>query len=168
MKFVEIGKVLRPKGIKGEIKIEGFTDDNSRFLRLKNVYIDSVCHTVSKARLEGAFVVIKLDGIDTPEQVDALRGKYLFIDRADAVKTDKDTNLIADIIGLEVVVGEKVIGKISDVLQYGAADVYVAMAKDKCISFPALKKLIVDVDIDGGKMLLDKNIFDEVAVFNEV
>lgn len=167
MKFVEVGKVLKPKGIKGEIKIEGLTDDNSRFLRLKHVYIDSVCYALTKARTEGAFVVIKLEGIETPEQVDKLRGKYICIDRSDAVKTDKDSNLIADIIGLEVFVDDKVIGKISDVLQYGAADVYVVKSKDKNISFPALKKLVIDVDLKDGKMILDKKIFDEVAVFNE-
>lgn len=167
MKFVEVGKVLKPKGIKGEIKIEGLTDDNSRFLRLKHVYIDSVCYALTKARTEGTFVVIKLEGIETPEQVDKLRGKYICIDRSDAVNTDKDSNLIADIIGLEVFVDDKAIGKISDVLQYGAADVYVVKSKDKNISFPALKKLVIDVDLKDGKMILDKKIFDEVAVFNE-
>ena len=166
--FIEIGKILKPKGIKGAIKVEGITDDNSRFLRLKEIYISKICYKVEKAQLDGNFVLLKLFGIDTPEDADKLRNKAIFIERSESVPLDDDRNLIVDLIGMSVFVGEKLIGKLTDVLQYGAADVYVVKGEVTEISFPALKRLVKSVDVLGGEMRLDEKVFGEVAIENEV
>ncbi|MGN1096443.1 MAG: ribosome maturation factor RimM [Christensenellales bacterium] len=166
--YIEVGKVLKPKGLKGAMKVEGITDDNSRFLRLKEIFISKNSYCVEKAQLDGNFVLLKLFGVDTPEDAEKLRNKSLFIKRADVVDMDADHNLIVDIIGMEVEVGNKIIGKISDVLQYGAADVYVVKCEKNEISFPALKKLVVSVDVENKKMTLDEKVFGEVAVKNEI
>ena len=166
--FIEIGKILRPKGIKGAIKVEGITDDNSRFLRLKEIYISKVCYKVEKVQLDGNFVLLKLFGTDTPEDADKLRNKAIFIERSESVELDDDHNLIVDLIGMNVFVGEKLIGKLTDVLQYGAADVYVVKGEKSEISFPELKRLVKSVDVSGGEMRLDEKVFGEVAIENEI
>ncbi|MGN0795509.1 MAG: ribosome maturation factor RimM [Christensenellales bacterium] len=166
--FIEVGKILKPKGIKGAMKVEGITDDNSRFLRLSEIFISKASYKVEKCQLDGKFVTLKLFGIDTPEEAEKLRNKSIFIKRSDVVEMDADHNLIVDIIGMEVEVGNRVIGKISDVLQYGAADVYVVKSEKSEISFPALKKLVLSVDVENKKMTLDEKIFGEVAVTNEI
>ena len=77
--YIEVGKVLKPKGLKGAMKVEGITDDNSRFLRLKEIFISKNSYCVEKVQLDGNFVLLKLFGVDTPEDAEKLRNKSLFI-----------------------------------------------------------------------------------------
>lgn len=162
-----IGKVLKPRGLKGELKFELYSDDASRFEHLKSVRLNGVDYAIEKINLEGIFGYIKFCGVDSVEAAELLRNKAMSVDRADLPKLPANKHYISDIIGLDVLVGGSVIGEIVDVLQYGSADVYVVKATDDAsISFPAIKDVIKSVDIQGGIITLDDRIFPRVAVYN--
>ncbi len=161
-----IGKVLKPRGLKGELKIETYSSDSARFSRLKKLKIDGSEYAVNAISLEGAIGYVTLSGVDSVEKAELLRGKYITANRDDLPKLPDGKYYIVDMIGLDVFANGECVGEITDVLQYGSADVYVVRNGDASLSFPAIDGLIKQVDLDEGKMLLDGAIFNRVVVFN--
>ena len=107
-----------------------------------------------------------LDGVDSVEKAESLRGKLVTCNRDDLPALDEGEHYIVDMIGLAVVVNGEVKGRISDILQYGSADVYVVKNGGVTFSFPAIKGVVKQVDIDGGKIVVDDFLFDRVVVYN--
>ena len=161
-----IGKVLKPHGLKGEVKIETFSSNPARFCTLKKLKIDGVEYAVRSLRIDGTFGVLSLGGIEDANSAELLRGKMVSVLRADLPKLEEGKYYVADLLGLDVYVAGDRIGEIVDVLQYGSADVYVVKMQEGTCSFPALKQLIKSVDLENGKMVLDDMIFPRVAVYN--
>ncbi len=164
---LEIGKALRPRGLKGELKVEIFTNSSDWLERFHGeLKIDGKTYPVRKFTREGAFGYLQLEGVDSVEKAEALRGKSIFASRECLPKLNEGEYYVEDVIGLDVIVDGKCVGRITDVLQYGAADVYTAKQNEKSFSFPALKKLILSIDLSRMEITLDKAIFDSVVVYN--
>lgn len=161
-----IGKVLKPRGLKGELKIELYASDSARFSRLKRLKIDEIEYGVDRISPEGAIGYVSLEGIDTVEKAEELRGKLITANRNDLPKLPDGKYYIVDMIGLDVVVSGEVVGEVCDVLQYGSADVYVVKNGANSFSFPAISGLVKQVDLDLGKIVLDDMIFPRVVVYN--
>ena len=167
MKFeLTIGKVLKPRGLKGELKIELYASDSARFSHLKRLKIDGIEYGIDRISPEGAIGYVSLEGIDTGEKAEALRGKLVTANRNDLPKLPDGKYYIVDMIGLDVVVSGEVVGEVCDVLQYGSADVYVVKNGANSFSFPAISGLVKQVDLDLGKIVLDDMIFPRVVVYN--
>lgn len=160
-KYIFVGRILSPWGVKGQVKVEALTDDIRRFDKLDKVFIDAgdtpVCSDVeSVLYLKDEFVVLKLKGINTPEQAEKFRGAYLKIPREYAIKLPEGRYFICDIIGLCVSTenGEQ-LGKIVEVIQTGANDVYVVKGENgKQILIPAVKQVVKKVDLQNGEMVI--------------
>ena len=161
-----IGKVLKPRGLKGELKIELYASDTARFSHLKRLKIDGIEYGIDRISPEGAIGYVSLEGIDTVEKAEALRGKLITANRNDLPKLPDGKYYIVDMIGLDVVVSGEVVGEVCDVLQYGSADVYVVKNGANSFSFPAISGLVKQVDLDLGKIVLDDMIFPRVVVYN--
>lgn len=161
-----IGKVLKPRGLKGEIKVELYSSDSARFCCLKSLKIDNVEYDVERISIEGTFCYVNLRGVDTLEKAQLLRGKLILTNRDNLPKLPKGKYYIVDMIGLEVFVNGECIGNVQDVLQYGSKDVYVVRRANGSLSFPAVDNLIKVVDLEGGKMVLDDMLFERVVVYN--
>ena len=162
-----IGIILKPHGVKGAIKVGPMTDDVARFKSLEKVYIDNKMYKVSNAQISPNEVILTLDGLEDRNQAELFRNKEIQVEKADAVKLEEGRYFIVDIVGCEVFVEDKSIGKIDEVLQNGAADVYVIKSQDKECMVPALKKLLISVDTDNKKIVLDKKVFEEVVVYED-
>ena len=161
-----IGKVLKPRGLKGELKIELYASDSARFSHLKRLKIDGIEYGIDRISPEGAIGYVSLEGIDTVEKAEALRGKLITANRNDLPKLPDGKYYIVDMIGLDVVVSGEVVGEVCDVLQYGSADVYVVKNGANSFSFPVISGLVKQVDLDLGKIVLDDMIFPRVVVYN--
>lgn len=167
MDRLTVGKIAKPQGVMGELKIAPLTDDVNRFKSLKVVFIDGKEYKVTKARISPNGVFLTLDGVSDRNMAEVLRNKDLEVDRKDAVRLDKDRYFIVDIISCDVFVGEEKIGTLVDVLQYGSADVYVISTKKGKAMIPAIKRILISVDVDGKKIVLDKQAFDDLVVYEE-
>ena len=108
---------------------------------------------VRSARPSKNVVLLKLDGVDTPEAAQKLVNRVVCINRAD-VKLPKGTYFIADLIGLKVVDvddPELVYGELTDVSQTGANDVYhVRFADGKERYVPAIPQVVIQTDLENG------------------
>ncbi len=166
--FIVIGQIVRALGIKGELKVKPLTDDARRYNALKLVYINNKPHKIEKSRLDGDFISLKLAGIDDRTTAEQFKDCFVEIDRINAVPLEEGSYFIADIIGCKLFTDDSVeIGKVIDVSQYGAADVFTVSDGKNTVRFPFLKKMIVKVDVETGIIIVSKSVFDEVSVYED-
>jgi 16S rRNA processing protein RimM len=161
-----IGEVLKPQGIRGELKVKTFTDFPEDVKAFGTVYIDSVAYKILSFRVgtDGA-AYIGLRGIPDRNAAELFRGKKLEGAREDAPALEEGQYYIVDIIGLscETESGE-VLGIVKDVKNL-SSDVYTIEKAGKQILFPAVKGVVKKVDLAAKKLIVDKAVFDEIAVY---
>ena len=161
---MDIGRILKPQGIRGEVKVEPLTDDSSRFCVLKTVSVGTELKKIQSVRISGGFVYIKFGGVDDRNAAELLRGRFISVDRASSVPLEFGEFFIADLIGAEL--GSSRVGKISAVRSFGAADVVeVNCENGKGMSFAFVKAL--DPKLEDGIFTVDKARLDEVAVYED-
>jgi len=156
-KYLVIGRVFKPWGVRGEVKIEILTEFPERFASLRTVFLgdDAKPFLVDGARLHGNAALLKFKGIDRPEQAEALRDKIVQIALEDAVKLPKGKLYLYQLIGLRVVTVEgKLLGEIKDVLDTGANDVYVVNDGVCEILIPAIEEVVKGVSLERGEVTI--------------
>lgn len=158
-----IGKIVKAHGIRGDLKVLSFLDSPDCFSSIKKVTVKGQEYDVKSAKVMNDFVLLNLSGINTMTEAEELKNETVFCDKKFMPKITPDRFYIDDIIGCEVIVGEKSVGKIVDILQYGSADVVVVRGEKK-VMFPWIKELNVRVDIDKKKFIVDPQKFSEVRV----
>ncbi len=147
-KKYEIGKIVNTFGIKGEVKIFPYVD---YFLNLKNFYIDNTKFEIEKIRNQKNVVIAKIKGIDDINEVENLKGKSIYIYDEDLPDLPKGTFYIKDLIGLDVVTDDgKQLGKIKDVFNTGANDIYDVDG----ILLPATDEVVKKIDIENHKVIV--------------
>ena len=170
--MIEIAKILKPHGIRGEIKTQLFSDNFDAFCNRGFAYIGKdgahrrITYTV--ARISPPYVYLRIDGIHTRNDAEELQGVFLYLDRSDFDTPGDDEYYVCDLIGLTVV-GENgnQLGTLREVLQHGAADVYVVSGENGFM-FPALKRVIEKIDIKNGVLEINSEALKEVAVYDHV
>ena len=170
--YLMIGEITKPQGVRGEVKVRPCTCDPERFEGLERVYIEKdggyAPLDITVNRLGADAVFMNVAGVTDRDMAGKLRGTRLYIDRAHAVALDADTNFLADLYGLRGVADDgRDLGKLADVLQPGGNDVYVFKGPLGEVLVPALKSVVLDVDLEKGEMRLCGKRLDEVAVFDE-
>ena len=154
---LRVGVITAPHGVRGEVRVYPTTDDPQRFRDLKEVLIDGGSLTsaaIERVRFHRNMVILKLKGVDTPEQAELLRRKDLLIRREDALPLAENEFFIADLIGLAVVTDEgETLGKLTDVIRTGANDVYVVKS-DRYgeVLIPVIPDSKIRTDLASGTM----------------
>ena len=139
-----IGEVLKPQGIRGELKIKTFTDYPEDVKAFKTVYIDDTPYKILSFRVgvDGA-AYVGLRGIPDRNAAELFRGKKLEGEREDAPQLEEGQYYIVDIIGLDCETEEgEFLGKVKDVTNL-SSDVYTLEKDGKNILFPAVKGVVV-------------------------
>lgn len=165
--LINVGKILKPQGIRGEVKILPITDDISRFESLDYLIIKGQALPVLSLRIAENYVYVRLKGVEDRNSAELLRDEYVSVERKDAVKLEEGRHFIVDLIGCKIISGGAEIGKLSDVLQNTRTDVYVVKTKDKEIMFPVIPGLILNTDTDSGVIEVDPKILEEVVVYED-
>ncbi len=156
----QVGVITATHGLRGEVKVYPTSDEPRRFDSLKEVILDTG-RVQRRLRIRSVkyfkqFAILGFEGMDRIEDVERLRGASLLIDREDAVPLEEGEYFIPDLLGLEVVTDTgRDLGELVDVLQTGANDVYVVGGGDrKEFLLPAIPECILEVDTEGGKMVV--------------
>lgn len=164
--YLEAGKIVSVHGIKGEVKIMPYCDSAEFFCEFDRFFIgkDHSEINVERSRVQKNMVIAKLEGIDSPEAAEKLRNKMLFMHRDD-LELDDDTYFIQDLIGMHVKNADtdELYGKITDVMQTGANDVYVIRGEKREYLVPAIPEVVISTDIDENIMTIRplEGLFDE-------
>lgn len=164
-RFLEIGKIVAVQGLKGEIRVEPWCDSPEFLCEFDLLYFNKGETPVNivRSRPHKNIVLMKIEGVDTPEDAQKLRGKILYMDRED-VELEEGCYFVQDLVGLEVVDADDgtVYGKLSQVTATGANDVYHIKYGEKEYLIPAIPDVIVKTDIENGKLIIRKmeGLFD--------
>ena len=164
-KYLECGKITGTHGIRGEVRVHPWCDSPEFLTKFKTLYTDKSGTSIKvSARSHKNMVIMKIDGVDTIELAERLRNTVIYIDRDDALLSD-DEVFIQDIIGIEVYDADTniLLGKISDVSQTGANDVWHIEKDGKEYLIPAIDEVVISVDVDAEKAVIRpiKGIFDD-------
>jgi len=155
--MLRVGVITSTHGVRGEVKVFPTTDDAKRFKTLKKVILDGrepLELSIEQVKFFKNMVILKFKEYDNINDVETWRQRDLLITRDQAVELKEDEYFITDLIGLTVVNEEEaVLGRVKDVLETGANDVYVVeLTGGKELLLPAIKDCILNVDLEGGRM----------------
>jgi len=156
-RYLIIGRVLKPWGVRGEMKIEILTEFPERFASLRQVFLgdDAKPFSVERARLHGNAVLLALKGIDTPEAAAKLRDQLVQVALEDAVELPKGKLYLYQVIGLRVRTADgRALGEIVDVLDTGANDVYVVQDGSREILIPAIEDVVKEISLERGEVVI--------------
>lgn len=155
--LVAIGKIVAPHGVRGDVRIMPLTDFPERFRKLKTAFLASGTKlTVEGVKYHKQFVLLKFHGLDNMNAVEHLRNQLVHVPESEVVKLPEGQYYQYQIIGLEVFTEDgQVIGKITEILETGSNDVYVAENPgQKPVMIPALKEVVKIIDLENKKMVV--------------
>lgn len=155
MNLLEVGKIINTHGLRGEVKVIPWTDTPDVFEDLETLYLkNNDVLTISSVKYQKNNLIVKFKELGDINEAGKLKNQVLYAERSALGELPDGVYYIADLIGLSVrkETGEEV-GKIKDVLQTGANDIYVVAregAKDLLV--PVIPNVVLSVDIDGGEV----------------
>ena len=158
--LIAIGKIGRPHGIRGEVKVVPLTDWPERFQYLRSVYLEAegeegVWVEVERAQVRGNRIILKLAGIEERDQAEQVRGRVLKVYEEELPLPEGYFHVFR-LIGMDVrsSAGETM-GTIVDVLRMPSHDIYVIDSNGREIMIPAVKKFVKRVDIENNVMIVE-------------
>ena len=160
-KYLELGQIVNVKGLKGEVKVNSFTDDNTKFERIPKVFIKQKNNLteleIEKVGYSKNQVIIKFKNINTIEEAEKLRNSYIVVNREIFGELPEGVYYIADLIGLDVYTeSDEYLGKVDDIFSTGSNDVYVVkdeLGKQKLL--PEIDEVIRKIDLESGKIIVN-------------
>ena len=148
LQFIEAGEIVTTHGVKGEVKVLPWIDSPEDLCEFDRCRIDGKEYTIEQCRVQKSCNLVKLSGIDTMEDAQAMRGKTIELYREDI---DDEVIFAAELIGVEVFCEGECIGKIVDVLDYPGNSVYVVKGEHEYM-IPAVNQFILSTDVDANRM----------------
>lgn len=158
LEYLELGQIVNVKGLKGEVKLNSFAEDNAVFERLPSVFLkgknEMIEKQIEKVGYHKNQVILKFKGCDSIDEAETLRNMYLLVKREDLGELPEGVFYIADLIGLDVYTDEgEFLGKVDDIYSTGANDIYVIkdeLGKQKLL--PGIPDVIQQISLEDAKI----------------
>ena len=148
LQFVEAGEIVTTHGVRGEVKVLCWLDDPEMLCDFDRCRIAGRDYVLEQVRVQKTCNLVKLQGVDTMEAAQALRGKVVELYREDI---DDEVIFAAELIGMDVYSGGEKIGKIKEVLDYPGNSVYVVKGEYEYM-IPAVNQFILSTDMEKNEM----------------
>jgi 16S rRNA processing protein RimM len=161
--MVTIGRIDRPFGVHGAVKVRSLTDRPGRFEQLRAVHVageggvggQAIHRTVRQVRRAGASYIVEFEGVTTPEEAASLRGALLQVPRVAPSSPEFDLNVWyeCDLIGMLVAdeAGHE-LGSLETIWDLPAHPVFVVKQNGREVLIPAVKEFVRSVDVAQGRM----------------
>lgn len=165
MEKINVAEVLKPQGIKGEIKFRLLSTDSENLLNVSFLELGGKEVSINTIRETNGFLYIKFNEINSVLEAESFRGKFLMASKQELHETLKEGEyFIEDLIGKQIVFENgDVLGKLTDVQNFGSADVmYVLKPNGKEVLFSNVEDVIIKVTDDN--IVINKKRFEEVSV----
>ena len=167
LEYLELGKIVGTHGVKGELRAEAWCDSPDFFASFKRIYVDSKEMKVIGARPHGNIMLLKLQGVEDIDTANTYRGKKILVKREDA-NVEEGHYFIAELLGSKVVDANDEsheYGKIVDVTNTGASDIWHIKKDGQEFLFPAAEDFVESVDIENSvaKIKPIRGMFSEEA-----
>lgn len=145
--YIDAGEIVTTHGVRGEVKVLTWLDSPEMLCEFERCRIDGKEYSMDACRVQKTCNLVKLQGVDTMEAAQAMRGKTLQLYREDI---SEDVIFGDELIGVAVFCEDKKIGEITDVLDYPGNSVYVVNKGEYMI--PAVKEFILSTDLENNEM----------------
>jgi len=158
--YIEIAKIVKPQGIKGELKLLPFSRDARDLSRYQNFHIAGDGGSLSQFEVErfrvaGQYAILKLVGVNDRSQAEEYRDCSVLIEKNQLPETVPGEYLIRTLIGLQVVTeGGEPLGTLTDVFELPANDVYQIQYGQRELLIPAISDVILDIQLDKRIMIV--------------
>ena len=158
--ILEIGQIVNTRGLRGEVKVNSFSEDPKRFEKLSTIYVKEKSeykeYVIERVAYSKNQVILKLKGIDHIDYAEKLRNMYIYIKRSDLEPLEEGTYYIADLIGLEVYEDNgKFLGNVDDIFNTKANSVYVVRTPLGELKYlPGIPDVIQEVDLENKKIIV--------------
>jgi 16S rRNA processing protein RimM len=155
--FLAIGRILRPHGVRGEVRVEIHTDFPERFGVYRQVYVGAghKAYQIERHRFHGGRVLLKFREVVDRTAAEELREQWVYIAVEDAVPLAEGEVYLHDMLGLrvETVEGEE-LGEVTDIIETGANPVYVVRGLQGEILIPDIPEVIEAIDLERGELIV--------------
>ncbi len=156
--FLAVGRITRPHGVHGEVRVELLTDVPERFEWLDAVYVGEKNPrrtVIESVRYHQGVVLLRLAGYPTRDEADALRGELLQVPESEAVPLEEGEYFLYQLAGLNVFTeaGTR-IGRLSEILETGANNVFVVNGDNGQHLLPDIPDVIKEIDIENGRITI--------------
>lgn len=148
LEFLQAGEIVTTHGIRGEVKVLPWSDGPEFLCDFDRVRISGRDYTVESCRIQKTCNLLKLQGVDTVEAGQTLRGKTVEVYRCDA---PEHAIFVDELIGISVQQDGVEIGKLTDVLDLPGNAVYVVRGEHEYM-IPAVKQFILSTDLEQNVM----------------
>lgn len=159
--FLLLGRILRPHGIRGELRMEVLTAHPENIVPGREVFVGpdleepatATAYTVERARAHQGIVILQFEELTTRNEAEWLRNLYVMVTLEDAVPLEPGEVYLYQLIGLDVYSDEdEHLGEITDIIETGANDVFVVHGPRGEVLLPDIDECILDIDLDAGRM----------------
>jgi 16S rRNA processing protein RimM len=157
--FVVTGRVIKPYGVFGWVKVEVLTTNPQRY-RKGNAFLLEGCEEGEKLLLEevkegAGMLLVKFQGLDDREQAERLKGRKLLVTPDDVGEPPLDHLWEHQLLGLEVITTQgRHLGEVVEIIETGANDVIVVKGDKECL-IPMIEEAIVDVELEEGRLIVE-------------
>ena len=153
--FTAVARVVKPHGIRGEVRVLAFNPSAVNMQAGRFVFLSGERRKVVRARPDKGGWILQIAGVSTRDAAEAARGELLEVPDAEVVRDEGESYFVHELIGLRVVTtsGEEV-GRVADVLQPGANDVYVVRGPAGEMLVPAIEAVVGSVNLDAGEIII--------------
>jgi 16S rRNA processing protein RimM len=160
-RFLAVGRIGRPHGLRGELEVDVWTDNPARFEPGSRLLLgrpddpDPRPVTVVSARPHQARLLVRLDAAADRDTAARLTGLSLWVATADARSLEADSYYPHELVGLAVFLAdETALGNVVDLIETGSADVIVVRGPAGEVLLPLLGDVIAEVDVAAGRMVV--------------
>ena len=168
MEFVTIGKIIKPQGVKGEVKVYLYAE-NPKFLESTKTFFAIKQNKELKAKtvsIRNGFGFILFEDVLSRNDAELLRGVQLYVKKEEFNKVEEGTFLIEDLIGAKIYnLENKELGELIDIEQYGSADVWTYRGNGRTYSFPYIEEIVKLVDKKNKKIVVDEEKLKEAKIW---
>ena len=160
--ILEIGQIVNTRGLRGEVKVNSFSQDSKRFEKINEIYIkennELKSYKIEKVTYNKNQVILELENINHIDYAEKLRNKYIYVKKSQLEDLPEGVYYISDLIGLDVFEenSNNYLGKVDDIFSTKSNDVYVVkneLGVTKLL--PGTPEVIKDIDLDNKKIIVN-------------
>lgn len=157
-----MGKVVRPHGIEGALRIKSYAQSEESFLNAGTVFLRSSSgetreYAVASVRPHKNMLLIKLEGLNTLEEAETYRGAAILIKRDSLPREGDGEYFWHELIGLEVYLsGGEYLGTLKHILRTGSNDIYVVQEGRSEVLIPAIHEVVKEIDLINNRMIISE------------
>lgn len=171
-KTILIGKIVRPHGLDGTLRIKSYAQSEDSYLHVNCVFIKEDGQAVIKYKVlsikphKGLFL-LKLEGIDSLEKAEHYRDANIYISEYDLENKNDDEYFWYELKGISVYLNTgELLGTIKDIINTGSNDIFVIKTGSSDLLIPALREVVESIDIKNRKMIVSH--WEELLDLNEI